>query len=74
MNASERTNKYITEDCPYCSQKQTFYGVELPCFYCNATGKIPNEEGLAIIELMRSYGDKYTMLKNVHKAKDACAT
>ena len=56
-------NKYITDVCHSCDgtrfEKKPFHGVTLECYTCGGTGLVPNDEGLAILELVRLYAKKY---------------
>lgn len=51
-------NQYLTKECPLCkgtgkriSEKLWLDGED--CYNCFATGKVANEEGLEILELVR---------------------
>ena len=60
-------NKYVTEVCHVCDgtrfEKKPFHGITLECYACNGTGLVPNEEGIAILELVRVYGKRYYTLR-----------
>jgi DnaJ-class molecular chaperone len=56
-------NKYITEKCDKCNGEGvlvTRFGlsVDVPesCWVCKGSGKLPNEEGRQILELIKLFG------------------
>ena len=62
-----KDNKYITESCPVCYgsgetdkllPNSSISTMKHKCMNCKGIGKVPNQKGLDILNLVKAFGKK----------------